>query len=146
MFLPLLMNISNGSNGFASLHQSVFLICSFCLAPDSSHTEPESPKREKSGSFTGRGHVSDVRDEVDARVKKLVRKQDTEEEDIDELVRTFKESEASVSKDVGDAGECTPYGRDNLCPMPSPIDIPGTLCLCIVLVNQKILCCCVSVQ
>ena len=45
-----------------------------------------------------------MRDEVDARVKKLVRKQDTEEEDIDELVRTFKESEASVSKDVGDAG------------------------------------------
>ena len=87
-----------------------------------------------------------MRDEVDARVKKLVRKQDTEEEDIDELVRTFKESEASVSKDVGDAGECTPYGRDNLCPMPSAIDIPGTLCLCIVLVNQKILCCCVSVQ
>lgn len=74
------------------------------LTPDSSHTEPESPKREKSGSFTGRGHVTDLRDEVDARVKKLVRKQDTEEEDIDELVRTFKESEASVSKDVGDAG------------------------------------------
>ena len=76
-----------------------------------------------------------MRDEVDARVKKLVRKQDTEEEDIDELVRTFKESEASVSKDVGDAGEC-------------PIDIPGALvlCLCIVLVNQKILCCCASVQ
>lgn len=135
MFLPLLINISNGSNGFASLHQSVFLICSFCLAPDSSHTEPESPKREKSGSFTGRGHVTDLRDEVDARVKKLVRKQDTEEEDIDELVRTFKESEASVSKDVGDAGEC-------------PIDIPGALvlCLCIVLVNLQILCCCASVQ
>ena len=75
-----------------------------------------------------------MRDEVDARVKKLVRKQDTEEEDIDELVRTFKESEASVSKDVGDAGEY-------------PIDQPtGALCLCIVLVNQKILCCCASVQ
>ncbi|PFX31714.1 Double C2-like domain-containing protein beta [Stylophora pistillata] len=74
------------------------------LTPDSSHTEPESPKREKSGSFTGRGHVRDVRDEAEVRVRALVRKQDTEEEDIDELVRTFKESEASVNKDVGDAG------------------------------------------
>lgn len=44
-------------------------------------------------------------DEVDGRTKPLVKKQDTEEEDIDELVRTFKESEAAVPKDVGDAGE-----------------------------------------
>lgn len=45
-----------------------------------------------------------MRDEAEVRVRALVRKQDTEEEDIDELVRTFKESEASVNKDVGDAG------------------------------------------
>ena len=45
-------------------------------------------------------------DEVDGRATKpLVKKQDTEEEDIDELVRTFKESEAAVPKDSGDAGK-----------------------------------------
>ena len=38
--------------------------------------------------------------------KALIRKQETEEEDIDELFRTFKESEAAVPKDAGDAGEC----------------------------------------
>ena len=37
-------------------------------------------------------------DEVDGRATKpLVKKQDTEEEDIDELVRTFKESEAACA-------------------------------------------------
>ena len=50
-----------------------------------------------------------MRDEAEVRVRALVRKQDTEEEDIDELVRTFKESEASVNKDVGDAGKCAVY-------------------------------------
>lgn len=74
------------------------------LAPDSSHTKPESPK-VKSGSLTGRVNSTDMGDEVDGRTKPLVKKQDTEEEDIDELVRTFKESEAAVPKDVGDAGE-----------------------------------------
>lgn len=74
------------------------------LSPDSSHTEPESPKVEKSGSFTGSCHSTDVGNELVARTKALVKKQETEEEDIDELVRTFKESEAAVTKDVGDAG------------------------------------------
>ncbi|XP_020601682.1 double C2-like domain-containing protein beta [Orbicella faveolata] len=76
------------------------------LSPDSSHTRAESPKREKSGSFTGsvNSTVPDRRDEVDGRAKPLVKTQDTEEEDIDELVRTFKESEAAVPKDTGDAG------------------------------------------
>ncbi|KAL9981944.1 hypothetical protein ACROYT_G010711 [Oculina patagonica] len=73
------------------------------LSPESSHTKPESPK-VKSGSFTGRVDSTDMGDEVDGRTKPLVKKQDTEEEDIDELVRTFKESEAAVPKDIGDAG------------------------------------------
>lgn len=60
---------------------------------------------EKSGSFTGRVNSTDRGDEVDGRASQLVKKQDTEEEDIDELVRTFKESEAAVPKDAGDAGE-----------------------------------------
>jgi len=81
------------------------------LAPDSSHTRAESPKREKSGSFTGsvNSTVTDKGGEVDGRAKSLVKKQDTEEEDIDELVRTFKESEAAVPKDTGDAGK--PHNR-----------------------------------
>lgn len=67
---------------------------------------PESPKVEKSGSFTIRANSTDRADEVDGRPIKLLGKmQDTEEEDIDELVRTFRESEAAVSKDVGDAGK-----------------------------------------
>ena len=60
---------------------------------------------EKSGSFTGSCHSTDVGNELVARTKALVKKQETEEEDIDELVRTFKESEAAVTKDVGDAGK-----------------------------------------
>lgn len=77
------------------------------LAPDRGHTRAESPKREKSRSFTGsiNSTVTERGDEVDGRAKPLVKKQDTEEEDIDELVRTFKEAEAAVPKDSGDAGK-----------------------------------------
>ena len=89
--------------------QALTLIYSSFLAPDSSHTMPESPKVEKSGSFTGRSNSTDRGDEVDGRTKLLVKKQDTEEEDIDELVRTFRESEAAAPKDVGDAGKYDYY-------------------------------------
>lgn len=64
---------------------------------------------EKSGSFKGGYNSTDRGDEVDGRTKSLVKKQDTEEEDIDELVRTFKQSEAAVPKDAGDAGK--PHSR-----------------------------------
>lgn len=77
------------------------------LSPDRSHTRTEPPKREKSSSFTGSIHstITELRgDQADGRAKPLVKKQDTEEEDIDELVRTFKEAEAAVPKDSGDAG------------------------------------------
>lgn len=77
------------------------------LSPDRSHTRTESPRREKSSSFTGSIHstITELRgDQADGRAKPLVKKQDTEEEDIDELVRTFKEAEAAVPKDSGDAG------------------------------------------
>ena len=75
------------------------------LAPVTSHTRAESPKREKSRSFTGSINSTVTESEADGRAKPLVKKQDTEEEDIDELVRTFKESEAAVPKDSGDAGK-----------------------------------------
>lgn len=64
--------------------------------PDGSHT------RRKTGSFTGNVSEEEIKVEVH---NALIKKQDTEEEDIDELVRTFKESEAAAPKDTGDAGE-----------------------------------------
>ena len=74
------------------------------LAPDGGvYKRAESPKVEKSGSFTGKVTEKEIREEVH---NALIKKQDTEEEDIDELFRTFKESEAAVPKDSGDAGEC----------------------------------------
>lgn len=63
--------------------------------PDGSHT------RRKTGSFTGNVSEEEIKVEVH---NALIKKQDTEEEDIDELVRTFKESEAAAPKDTGDAG------------------------------------------
>lgn len=56
--------------------------------------------QQKGGLFT-RKVIEEVKVDVHGA---LVKKQDTEEEDIDELVRTFKESEASVPKDTGNAG------------------------------------------
>lgn len=79
-----------------SQNSTLFQTTNGHLSPDSSHTRAESPKVEKSSTDRG--------DEADSRTKSLVKKQDTEEEDIDELVRTFKQSEAAVSKDAGDAG------------------------------------------
>lgn len=89
-----------------SQNSSSFQTANGQLSPDRSHTRAESPKREKSRSFTGsiNSTVTERGDEVDGRAKPLVKKQDTEEEDIDELVRTFKEAEAAVPKDSGDAG------------------------------------------
>lgn len=81
------------------------LVLSIFLAPDSSQTRAEPPKVEKSGSFTERVNSTDKGDEVDGRMKPLVKKQDTEEEDIDELVRTFKQSEAAVPKEAGESGK-----------------------------------------
>lgn len=72
------------------------------LSPDGGvYKRAESPKVEKSGSFTGKVTEKEIREEVH---NALIKKQDTEEEDIDELFRTFKESEAAVPKDSGDAG------------------------------------------
>lgn len=90
-----------------SQNSSSFQTTNGQLSPDRSHTRTEPPKREKSSSFTGSVHstVTELRgDQADGRAKPLVKKQDTEEEDIDELVRTFKEAEAAVPKDSGDAG------------------------------------------
>ena len=68
----------------------------YFAAPDGSHT------REKSSSFSSKASEEEIKVEVH---KAMIKKQETEEEDIDELVRTFKESEAAVPKDTGDAGK-----------------------------------------
>ena len=63
-----------------------------------------SPKAEQRNLVTQQ-HNKVTENEIKREVRKaLIKKQDTEEEDIDELVRTFKESEAAVPKDSGDQG------------------------------------------
>ena len=68
----------------------------YFAAPDGSRT------REKSSSFSSKASEEEIKVEVH---RAMIKKQETEEEDIDELFRTFKESEASVPKDAGDAGD-----------------------------------------
>ena len=70
----------------------------YLVAPEKSYIQ------QKGGLFT-RKVIEEVKVDVHGA---LVKKQDTEEEDIDELVRTFKESEASVPKDTGNAGGYSP--------------------------------------
>ena len=67
------------------------------LVPDGKPVRGPSPKAEQHNKVTENEIKREVR-------KAFIKKQDTEEEDIDELVRTFKESEAAVPKDSGDQG------------------------------------------
>lgn len=82
------------TNAFYKIQSVIYLF--IFVVPDGSHT------RRKTGSFTGNASEEEIKVEVH---NALIKKQDTEEEDIDELVRTFKESEAATPKDTGDAGE-----------------------------------------
>lgn len=66
------------------------------IAPEKSYT------RQRSSAFSGRAGEEEVKVEVH---RSLIRKQETEEEDIDEVVRTYKESEAAGQSDTGNAGE-----------------------------------------
>lgn len=74
------------------------------LVPDGKPVRGPSPKAEQHNLVTQQ-HNKVTENEIKREVRKaLIKKQDTEEEDIDELVRTFKESEAAVPKDSGDQG------------------------------------------
>ena len=74
------------------------------LVPDGKPVRGPSPKAEQCNLVTQQ-HNKVTENEIKREVRKaLIKKQDTEEEDIDELVRTFKESEAAVPKDSGDQG------------------------------------------
>ena len=64
----------------------------------------ESPRMANRSSSHGEEDAVQTRDQVDGRSRGTVRKQETEEEDIDELVRTFKESEAVLPGDGGGTG------------------------------------------
>ena len=65
------------------------------LAPEKSYT------RQKTSPFLGRASEEEVKVDVH---RTLILKQETEEEDIDEVVRTYKESEAVGQSDTGNAG------------------------------------------
>lgn len=65
------------------------------LAPEKSYT------RQKTSPFSGRASEEEVKVDVH---RALTIKQETEEEDIDEVVRTYKESEAVGQSDTGNAG------------------------------------------
>lgn len=74
------------------------------LVPDGKPVRGPSPKAEQRNLVTQQ-HNKVTENEIKREVRKaFIKKQDTEEEDIDELVRTFKESEAAVPKDSGDQG------------------------------------------
>jgi len=73
------------------------------LVPDGRPVRGPSPKAEQHNLYSHKVTENEIKREVR---KALIKKQDTEEEDIDELVRTFKESEAAVPKDSGDRGIC----------------------------------------
>lgn len=74
------------------------------LVPDGKPVRGPSPKEEQRNLVTQQ-HNKVTENEIKREVRKaFIKKQDTEEEDIDELVRTFKESEAAVPKDSGDQG------------------------------------------
>lgn len=65
------------------------------LAPEKSYT------KQKTSPFLGRASEEEVKVDVH---RTLTIKQETEEEDIDEVVRTYKESEAVGQSDTGNAG------------------------------------------
>ena len=71
------------------------------LVPDGKPIRGQSPKAEQLNSYSHIVTEKEIKREVR---KALIKKQDTEEEDIDEVVRTFKESEAAGPKDSGDQG------------------------------------------
>ena len=74
------------------------------LVPDGKPIRGPSPKAEQR-NLVPQQHNKVTENEMKREVRKaFIKKQDTEEEDIDELVRTFKESEAAVPKDSGDQG------------------------------------------
>lgn len=74
------------------------------LVLDGKPVRGPSPKAEQRNLVTQQ-HNKVTENEIKREVRKaFIKKQDTEEEDIDELVRTFKESEAAVPKDSGDQG------------------------------------------
>lgn len=87
-----------------SLNQSELQAVNGQDVPDGKPVRGPSPKAEQRNLVTQqRNKVTE--NEIKREVRKaLIKKQDTEEEDIDELVRTFKESEAAVPKDSGDQG------------------------------------------
>lgn len=87
-----------------SLKQSELQAVNGQDVPDGKPVRGPSPKAEQRNLVTQqRNKVTE--NEIKREVRKaLIKKQDTEEEDIDELVRTFKESEAAVPKDSGDQG------------------------------------------
>ncbi|KAK2574171.1 Double C2-like domain-containing protein beta [Acropora cervicornis] len=64
-------------------------------SPEKSYT------RQKTSPFLGRASEEEVKVDVH---RTLILKQETEEEDIDEVVRTYKESEAVGQSDTGNAG------------------------------------------
>ena len=77
------------------------LLLMHSLVPDGKPVRGQSPKAEQHNLYSHKVTENEIKREVR---KALIKKQDTEEEDIDELVRTFKESEAAVPKDSGDQG------------------------------------------
>ncbi|XP_073257470.1 rabphilin-3A-like isoform X2 [Porites lutea] len=87
-----------------SLNQSELQAVNGQDVPDGKPVRGPSPKAEQRNLVTQQ-HNKVTENEIKREVRKaLIKKQDTEEEDIDELVRTFKESEAAVPKDSGDQG------------------------------------------
>lgn len=87
-----------------SLNQSELQAVNGQDVPDGKPVRGPSPKVEQRNLVTQQ-HNKVTENEIKREVRKaLIKKQDTEEEDIDELVRTFKESEAAVPKDSGDQG------------------------------------------
>lgn len=87
-----------------SLNQSELQAVNGQDVPDGKPIRGPSPKAEQR-NLVPQQHNKVTENEIKREVRKaLIKKQDTEEEDIDELVRTFKESEAAVPKDSGDQG------------------------------------------
>lgn len=84
-----------------SLNQSELQAVNGQDVPDGKPIRGQSPKAEQHNLYSHKVTENEIKREVR---KALIKKQDTEEEDIDELVRTFKESEAAVPKDSGDQG------------------------------------------
>lgn len=87
-----------------SLNQSELQAVNGQDVPDGKPVRGPSPKAEQR-NLVPQQHNKVTENEIKREVRKaFIKKQDTEEEDIDELVRTFKESEAAVPKDSGDQG------------------------------------------